>query len=239
LPWSACQIIRSKFPISFEPGERAALRSALDALHETERVLETLQTAHERAGESRRALADQVREAETSLEWAQSDEPSRVAFAFAEGDPEADAASPVTVAQAALDKLRGEIQRLRNLEAALEAEMAKGRDRIAQGQNTVRAAVASLVCNSPELGRMLEELEATWAKLRGLRKAFSVITAGCGDFMPTDLLNQWQGVYPLDFTAKWFSGGAIIPIDERPAEAWSEALAKLLEDPEHPLPAGS
>jgi hypothetical protein len=41
---------------------------------------------------------------------------------------------------------------------------------------------------------------------------------------------RWQKVIPLDYDVSW-------PLDEQPSRVWSEALERLLTDPDAVLPS--
>ena len=91
-------------------------------------------------------------------------------------------------------------------------------------------ALADVVCGSPEFALLFSELDKTWARLRGLRKCFRVIQDALSGHMPGPLMSRWQTVVPLDYDVSF-------PLDEHPADLWSQALERLLADPDAvPLP---
>jgi hypothetical protein len=48
--------------------------------------------------------------------------------------------------------------------------------------------------------------------------------------MPGLLMSRWQTVVPLDYDVSY-------PVDEQPADLWSQALEWLLTDPDAVLPS--
>jgi hypothetical protein len=48
--------------------------------------------------------------------------------------------------------------------------------------------------------------------------------------MPGPLMSRWQTVVPLDYDVSY-------PLDEQPCAVWSEALERLLTDPDAVLPS--
>ena len=86
------------------------------------------------------------------------------------------------------------------------------------------------VCESPEFLALFTELDDAWARLRGLRKCFSTIQQALSGHMPGPLMSRWQTVVPLDYDVSY-------PLDEQPCAVWSEALERLLTDPDAVLPS--
>ncbi len=91
-------------------------------------------------------------------------------------------------------------------------------------------ALANVVCSSREFADLLSELDKTWARLRGLRKCFRAIQDSLSGQMPGPLMARWQGVIPLDYDDSF-------PVHEQPCAVWSEALQRLLTDPDAALPS--
>jgi hypothetical protein len=48
--------------------------------------------------------------------------------------------------------------------------------------------------------------------------------------MPGSLMSRWQTVVPLDYDVSY-------PLNEEPAHLWSQALERLLTDPDAVLPS--
>ena len=91
-------------------------------------------------------------------------------------------------------------------------------------------ALADVVCGSPEFARLFSELDNAWARLRGLRKSFRAIQEALSGHMPGPLMSRWQTVVPLDYDVSY-------PLHEQPFDLWSEALERLLTDPDTVLPS--
>jgi len=66
-----------------------------------------------------------------------------------------------------------------------------------------------------ELLQLQLELDNTWGRLRGLRKAFATITTACHGYTPTDMMSPWQASCPLDPDVLHF------PLDLAPHDQWS------------------
>ena len=86
------------------------------------------------------------------------------------------------------------------------------------------------VCESPEFLALFTELDDAWARLRGLRKCFSTIQQALSGHMPGPLMSRWQTVVPLDYDVSY-------PLDEHPADLWSQALAAVQADADAKLPS--
>jgi hypothetical protein len=119
---------------------------------------------------------------------------------------------------------------------ALTSEIITATNRVQRSQAAVHAALAEIVCDSPELEHLYAELEQAWARLRGLRKAFAAIQRSMNGQMPQDLADRWIATVSLDPEAIRDAFGPI-PTDNHPFQEWSEALARLLANPDAPLPS--
>jgi hypothetical protein len=195
-------------------GERNALSTAIAALTEEQRRLDALEDARTRAREQSWAAASNEREAETALRKVRADERSRLAYAFAEGNVES--VSPVTIAQSGLAAAQAEIARITEVEEALDTELITVSNRRDRAQTAVHAALAALVCNSPEFHHLLAEQTKAWARLRGIRKACALIAHELHAQMPDEFDKRWQAVVSLDPQAVRDATGQPIPTDEAP-----------------------
>jgi hypothetical protein len=215
--------------------ERDRLRTALANRKTEQEKLDALEQARTRAMEQSWDLASKLRDAEESSRLARAEEPSRLARAYTSGDR--DAISPVEVAQTTLDKAQSEYHQIEQVEDALTNEIITATSRVQDAQTKVHAALAALVCSSSELQHLYVELEQAWARLRGVRKAFALIQHQMNGHMPQPLVDRWIASVSLNPEAVLGSDGHAIPTDEIPVQAWSEALARLLDNPDAPLPS--
>jgi hypothetical protein len=155
-------------------------------------------------------------------------EPEHLAYSFAAG--ETIDRLPIAEAQAAFDKARADLQHVTEIKRALETEIERAQARLRLRRSSMHQALADVVCGSPEFARLFTEVDNAWARLRGLRKCFRVIQDALSGHMPGPLMSRWQTVVPLDYDVAY-------PVDERPADLWSQALERLLTDPDAVLPS--
>jgi chromosome segregation ATPase len=208
---------------------RDKLRQALAALSEQRQRLHKLEQGHERCHEQVcHAYAAQLN-AEEHLRAHAPNEPQRLALAYLNNQV-LDAGITLNDLEDQVARATAEHARLSQVEAALNSEIAESRRRMQDCHGQVHAALSELICSSPELAQLFAELDQAWAKLRGIRKAFDLITTALHGDMPTNLMNKWQISPPLDYNAIGF------PLDESAANAWQAALQRLLADAEVPLP---
>jgi chromosome segregation ATPase len=213
-------------PIS---AERSNLRQALANLKAEQQQLERLNGARERSREQSWVVSSKISDAQTELSRAQDNEPSRLARAFASGQQQG-VPSPVDRAKSRLDEAEQEYQKIEEIEEALDAEIVTVNNNLDRRQAAVHAALAELVCVSPEFHSLFVELEQAWARLRGVRHAFQQIQHAMNGYMPEEFSAKWQASVSL-------APGIIgVPTDNAPVQAWSVALARLLEDPDAALP---
>lgn len=122
--------------------DRRRLRTAIAALREEKRKIEALEAAKERNSDEGLALPS-VRELEAALERAKRDEPSRLAYAVINGEP--DEVSPVPAAEAALKQARAKHERGSQIFHALDSALTVANRRLDQRERDVRSAVAEVV----------------------------------------------------------------------------------------------
>jgi hypothetical protein len=91
---------------------------------------------------------------------------------YAYVDQETPTDTPLQTAQTALNTANSKYARPREIEDALEAELATAHNRLLHRQTEVRKALSALVCNSAPFHQLFVELEAAWARLRSIRKCF-------------------------------------------------------------------
>jgi hypothetical protein len=123
-----------------------------------------------------------------------------------------------------------EHDRLTEVEAALRSEITQSQRRLQDRQRLVYMALSDLICESPELAQLFQALDDAWGRIRGIRKAFDLISTALHGYMPTQLLSRWQASPPMDYHAIGF------PLDETPALSWTTALERLLVDADTQLP---
>jgi hypothetical protein len=208
--------------------ERDQLLQCLAALQDEERRIAALETAREKARRESWAASAKMRDAEAALRKAQDEEPSRRVYEYvnaANGNGHTEI-SPVDAARAQLEIAQREDRKILRLEADLDAELRSAASRRDRARSQVHAALALVVTRSPAFHRLLDELAKTWARLRGIRKAFAVIQSSLGGFMPDEYERRWQASDSL---------GPILT-DETYAQVWREALDSLIVDPDSELP---
>jgi hypothetical protein len=214
------------------PDPRTKLRDALTALAAEKQNLDSLEQARTRAMESSWDLATKQRDAEADLRQAKAHEPTRLALAYASG--ERDTISPVEISQANLDQAQAAYRQIEVVEDALTQEIVVATSRLQRSQTQVHVALSELVCSSTEFHQLFDELTQAWARLRGIRKAFAQIQRELHGQMPSQY-EKWQNTISLDPQAVRDSVGPI-PTDDTLVQAWQDALARLLDDPNAPLP---
>jgi hypothetical protein len=207
---------------------RERLRSAIAALREGSDRIAALEAGQERASENYRTAQQALIEAESVLQQAGRIEPERLAYTFITG--ETIDRLPIAEAQVQLDRAKSELGHVEAIQQALESEIQRAQGRLRLRRASMYEALADVVCGSPEFARLFSELDNAWARLRGLRKCFSAIQQALSGHMPGPLMSRWQTVVPLDYDLSY-------PLDEQPADLWSEALERLLTDPDAVLPS--
>ena len=214
---------------------RATLRTALTSLRTEQDQLSRLEQARERAQEQRYEATGRLGSAQTAVQQAREREPQRLARAFAAGGDQS-RQTPVDRAQTVLHVAQNDYDQIAAIEEALVEEIAQVTLKVQQCQHNVHAALAEVVCTSPELQDLYAELELAWGRLRGIRKAFYHIQHQLHGQMPQPLCDRWFASISLNPVAQYDARGPI-PTDDGPVTAWSEALAHLLEDPDFELPS--
>lgn len=213
---------------------REHLRQAISTLQTEKESLGRLDRAREKAREDSWAIAARLTEAKDQLQKAREQEPARLARAAARGE-DTSRPSPVVRAQTSLTEIQTEYQHNQELADALDGEITKASNTVQQAQHSVHAALSEVVCSSPELQDLFAELELSWGRLRGIRKAFAHIQRELHGQMPQSMADRWFASISLNHEAQYDANGPI-PTDDGPVTAWSEALVHLLEDPNSELP---
>ena len=206
---------------------RQRLRQAVEAVREEEARLQALEAAQLRAGDQLCAAQSTVIEAESILQQTERIDPEHLAYSFAAGET---IERPIAETRARLDRAKSELEHMEEIQQALESEMQRVQGRLRLRRSSVYEALADVVCESPEFARLFSELENTWARLRGLRKCFRAIQDALFGHMPGPVMSRWQTVVPLDYDVSY-------PLDEHPADLWSQALAAVQADADAKLPS--
>ena len=210
--------------------QRDNLRYALSALDAEQRQLSELEQGMARCHEQVRNAFTAVQNAEEHLRLHQPNEPQRLAYAYL-NNVVLDGTTTLKPLEEAVERTTTEHARLEQVEAALNAEIEQCQRRMQDRHRAVHVALSDLLCDSPELAQLFAALDDAWARIRGIRKAFDILTTSLRGNMPSSLMNKWQASPPLDYRILAF------PIDESPANAWSAALERLLVDADAPLPS--
>jgi hypothetical protein len=209
---------------------RSRLRQALAAVHEEEDRIQALEAGQSRAHEAVRHSRQAILDAEQSLRGLRTVEPTRLAFAFINGEELQDRQT-VGEAEALLDRLKSEHAHSQEIDQALEGELRSAETRLRLRRGALYQALSELICSSPELEDLFADLEQTWARLRGLRKCFDHITTALHGQMPAKLMSRWQVSPPLDPSIIGY------PLDEQRYRRWASALEALLADADAELPS--
>ena len=206
---------------------RQRLRQAVEAAREEEARLQALEAAQLRAGDQLCAAQSTVIEAESILQQTERIDPEHLAYSFAAGET---IERPIAETRAQLDGAKSELEQIEEIQQALESEIRRAQGRLHLRRSSVHQALAEVVCESPEFLALFTELDQTWARLRGLRKCFRTIQDAMSGHMPGPIMSRWQTVVPLDYDVSY-------PLDEHPVGLWSQALERLLTDPDAVLPS--
>jgi DNA repair exonuclease SbcCD ATPase subunit len=215
-------------PLDQQSQARERLRSAIAALQEDSDRIAALESGPQRASENQRTAQQALIEAESVLQQAGRIEPEHLAYSFIAG--ETIDRLPIAEARAQVDRAKSELEHIEEIQQALESEIQRAQGRLRLRRDSVYEALADVVCGSPEFARLFSELDNAWARLRGLRKCFSAIQQALSGHMPGPMMSRWQTVVPLDYDVSY-------PLDEQPADLWSQALERLLTDPDAVLPS--
>jgi len=207
---------------------RERLRSAIAALREDSDRIAAFESGQERASENQRTAHQAPSEAESVLRQTGRIEPEHLAHSFITGET-IDRLS-IAEAQAQLDRAKSELGHIEEIQQALESEIHRAQGRLRLRRDSMYEALADVVCGSSEFARLFSELDDAWARLRGLRKCFGAIQQALSGHMPGPMMSRWQTVVPLDYDLSY-------PLDEQPADLWSQALERLLTNPDAVLPS--
>jgi hypothetical protein len=207
---------------------RDRLREAITAVQTEADRLASLEAGQARASENQRTAQQTLIEAESVLQQTRPIEPERLAHSFAAG--ETIDRLPIAEARAQVDRARSELEHIEEIRQALQTEIERAQMRLRLRRDSMHAALADVVCGSPEFLALFTDLDQTWAHLRGLRKCFRTIQDALSGHMPGPIMSRWQTVVPLDYDVSY-------PLDEHPAGLWSQALEQLLTDPDAVLPS--
>jgi len=206
---------------------RQRLRQAVEAVGGEEARLQALEAAQLRAGDQLCAAQSTVIEAESILQQTERIDPEHLAYSFAAGET---IERPIAETRARLDRAKSELEQIEEIQQALESEIQRAQGRLRLRRSSMHQALADVVCGSPEFLALFTDLDQTWARLRGLRKCFRAIQDALSGHMPGPLMSRCQTVVPFDYDASY-------PIDEQPSRVWSQALERMLTDPDAVLPS--
>jgi len=136
------------------------------------------------------------------------------------------------LASALVEKLRGEQAEAMELRGDIEAEVERAQARLRNARVEVSAAKAAIINPSAAVAALRADDLRCWARLRGNRKAWKVITDDLAGNASTQIYSWSQEMVPLDPDVIGYA------TDEAPAAQWSAAMARLLDDPEAKLSDG-
>jgi hypothetical protein len=197
-------------------------------VREEEQRIAGLEEAQRRAQVQVRDNRQAVTNAEAELSRLREVDTAELAYNYANNRPQ----DRLTIREqeAAIDRARAELQHIEQVDSALEGELRSAETRLRLRRGSYHDALAEVVITSPEYQDLFVELDKAWGRIRGLRKCFDEITRQLHGSLPGRDLTLWQQSPPLDWNVLDF------PLDEEPYRRWSDALRRLLNDPDTPLP---
>jgi hypothetical protein len=210
---------------------RDALAAAIASLREEEERLQALEQAQDRCREEMAALHEAWRDAEAGLTALQGSYPATLAYGYVNSSNLEDDQT-LAEAEASVEHRRAGYDHQVAIEQALASQISDVENRVQRAGINVTIALANLVCSSAEIAALLAELDAAWATIRGIRKAFDLITHRLHGQMPFHMLSHWQAAMPLDHRIINY------PVEESHATAWTAALDALIAgEIDTPLPS--
>jgi hypothetical protein len=212
---------------SSQSPNRDTLRAAIAANKAESDRLTALEQGQLRAIDQRRLAYTAMQEAEAALSEARRQDPVDSAYAFV--NQEIGDRQDLIQKEALLDRCRKEHDRLTEIETTLQGEITQGQARLRSCQRDVHAAMAEVVTQSPEYLHLLDEIDASWMKLRSLRCAAIQVQTGLRGYLPQEFERRSQAVQPLEERIGY-------DVDELLIKSWAGALSRLAEDPDARLP---
>lgn len=217
------------------PGDnRAALRTALQAQAQAQQRVNTLEQALYRAHDDKiRAYGDLVI-TNNELRAAQEANPTRLAEQYVNAGAYTVAEAPaLESAQQAHRQAQEHHDRIESIENEIQAELAHAQQAARSAEMQVKAALAHVL--APQCTRLLNELDQAWMRLRSLRAVCELITHETGAQISQDWISRWQASQPLE-ADRVRPDGQLFPVDRTLLVTWEDALARLSQDPDTPLP---
>jgi hypothetical protein len=206
------------------------LAAAIASLREEEERLAALEAAQDRCREETAALHEGLLDEQAGLSEIQRTYPATLAYGYVNSSNLEDDLT-LAEAEASVEHARAQYDHQVEIEQALALQITEVENRVRRARINVTIALANLVCSSDEIAALLAELDAAWATIRGIRKAFDLITERLHGQMPFPMLSHWQAAMPLDHRIIGY------PIEESHATAWTAALDALIADATAPLPS--
>jgi hypothetical protein len=227
---------RYKFRPSDAPPDsdpaRDALRTALFRHGEEQQRCDALESAKEKCHEQLRAAWHSQTEAELKLNEVQQANPDSHSqdLAYSYLNDEAPVHNPaLVIQQSAVAQAQRDVARLTETEAALDSEIQQSQRRLGYLRTTLTDRTRDAVCGSAQFHELLEELSNAWGRLRGIKKAFAIISKGVGT-LPYEYHTKVHQSVSLDHEVIG------LPLWEAPALAWEQALVRLRDDADSELP---
>jgi chromosome segregation ATPase len=209
---------------------RHRLRDVISRVNDEQGRLSSLEEAQSKAQAQGRHARAKLSEANLSLQQANREERSRIAYEFLNDGRLAD--DPVAAATANLNAAQVEVDQLSKVQSAIAGEI----DRVSSALNTLRTLRASimseLIVNSDEYQRLIDQHRAAWKQLRTVKAALRAVIAGLHGSLPQRYMDEANRGEPLD--SDRLVGYAV---NRDLIDAWVEALARLETDADTPLPA--
>jgi hypothetical protein len=196
---------------------RDKLRQSIDRLQTEQHHLANLEAGQTRAHEQLRTAEDRLAGAEMALERVVAEEPQRLAHAYVtNGEVDAD---PVASAQSEVNTSQSEVTRLKRIEAAVTGEVERSQSTLRTLRASHYAAMAELVCTSPEYLALVAEHAAAWMRLRTVKQALRVVQAALKGQLPHQYENEAVRSEPLE-PRVGFDVGELVT-------AWADAMSAL------------
>jgi len=214
------------FADSVTDANRAAYRKAFLDHHAASARLQQLEEAALRASDECRAAYTARDDAEQALRAVQQRNPAELVDAFLANQPIDHLR--LKEAEAKVRHAEAEFQRYQELEKALQAEITRAQSDLRMRAASLHAALAAVICASPQFQQLRADLKAAWFRLRSLRETFAKVQTACAGHMPNDVMGAMASE-PLEERVGF-------PIDGALVSAWETALTNLLTDPDAELP---
>jgi chromosome segregation ATPase len=211
---------------------RDRLRQAIAELTRERARHDHFLNAQTRVQDDLRQANSALLDAQDALAKARRKQPADLAWNYANGQETLTLRHGIAEVSALVERRNAEVQHYRDVSDALEREIEQVEVRLRNCQSAVHEALARVVATSPELQAFLQDLAATWKKLRTLKETGGHILEQCHGYLDAAVYRAIQAAEPLERRVGY-------DIDDAYFDRWSGALARLLEHADTALPDGA